>query len=227
MGTRRVASGDVTGLLAAAAAGNRDAAGRLVEAVYDELKILAAGRLAGEARGRSVQATDLVHEAYQRLFGSPTPQRFENRAHFFAAASEAMRRILVDRARARRRLKRGGGRARVSLEAAEAVIDAEPESVLALDEALSRFEQLDARAAEIVKLRCFVGLTIAEVAEALGITSRTVNRDWLAARAWLKGALAQAPAPAGGHDVPNGAGPRTKTRSPGTRACRKPKTEGA
>jgi len=217
-----VASGDVTGLLAAAAAGNRDAAGRLVEAVYDELKILAAGRLAGEARGRSVQATDLVHEAYQRLFGTATLQRFENRAHFFAAASEAMRRILVDRARARRRLKRGGGRARVSLEAAEVVIEAEPESVLALDEALARFEAMDPRAAEIVKLRCFVGLTIAEVAEALTVASRTVNRDWLAARAWLKGALAETASAAERRAEDTGPRPGARTRS-----CRKPRPDDA
>jgi RNA polymerase sigma factor (TIGR02999 family) len=213
----------VTSLLEAAAAGNRDAADGLVDAVYGELRQLAAGRLAGEAPGRSVQITDLVHEAYLRLFGTPTPQRFENRAHFFAAASEAMRRILVDRARARRRLKRGGGRARVALDMAEPAIVGDPDSVLALDEALERFQQLDPRAAEIVKLRCFVGLTIAETAEALGVTSRTVNRDWLAARAWLKGALAEAPAGAPRRNGSHATGTRTRSVGAPDRDCRKSK----
>ncbi len=219
-------SGDVTRLLAAAAAGNPDAAGRLVEAVYDELKVLAAGRLAGEARGRSVQATDLVHEAYQRLFGTPAVPQFENRAHFFAAASEAMRRVLVDRARARRRLKRGGGRVRVSLEDAEAAIDSEPESLLALDEALARFEAQDPRAAEIVKLRCFVGLTISEVAAALGVATRTVNRDWLVARAWLKSAMTDTTAIPGGRSEAHPSNPRTRPARAASRSRRAPGDHG-
>jgi RNA polymerase sigma factor (TIGR02999 family) len=181
--------GELTHMLKAAAEGDRQAEARLVAAVYDELRHVAAGRLAGEASGRSVQVTDLVHEAYQRLFGGPSPARFENRAHFFAAASEAMRRILVDRARARRRIKRGGGRIRIELDDVDPGTQTDPGAVLALDEALSRFEKLDPRGAEIVKLRCFMGLTVAEVAEALGVATRTVDRDWVAAKAWLRGEL--------------------------------------
>ena len=178
---------DVTTILEAIARGEGSAAERLLPLVYRELHSLAAHRMANEAAGHTLQATALVHEAYLRLVGSGE-QRWESRAHFFGAAAEAMRRILVEHARAKRRLKRGGDARRVDLEQAEHGVEA-PDDVLSLDGAISRLEQFDPRLAEIVKLRCFVGMTIAETGEALGLSSRTVNRQWLVAKAWLKGEL--------------------------------------
>ena len=178
----------LTSMLQDIGRGDPDATPRLIALVYDELHHLAQRRMAAEAP-QTLQPTALVNEAYLRLFEGQTPA-FENRAHFFGAAAEAMRRILVDRARARHSLKRGGGMGRVDLESA--TLDAaEPAEVLQLDEVLARLEAFDPRGAEVVKLRCFVGMSIAEAAAALNVTTRTINRDWLAARAWLKAELAR------------------------------------
>ncbi|HSI33352.1 MAG TPA: ECF-type sigma factor [Tepidisphaeraceae bacterium] len=178
---------DFTQLLGAAAAGDRGAAARILPLVYDDLRRQAAAKMRREAAGHTLQPTALVHEAYIRLFGG-TPN-FANRAHFFAAAAEAMRRILVERARRQKQLKRGGGRGRAEIP------DDVPDprraggidclDVLAVHEALDELEQFDKRMADIVKLRCFVGMSIAEVAESLELSSRTVNREWLLASAWL------------------------------------------
>ena len=175
----------VTKILEAIGSGEAQATERLLELVYDELRRLAQGRMAGEARGRTLQPTALVHEAYLLLFEGKTP-KFENRAHFFAAAAEAMRRVLVDQARERRTLKRGGDRVRVTLGEGVARYDARPEELLDIDEALRNLEAHDAEMANVVKLRYFAGLTLEETAEALGKSSRTVARSWREARAWLQ-----------------------------------------
>ncbi len=179
----------VTQLLASVRAGRGDAAQELLEVIYSELKQLARGRLAREHKNRSLVATELVHECYLRLFDSSQTVEWQNRAHFFGAAAEAMRRILVDRARSAKRVKRGGDRERVELHNADRVADAEPEAqneeLIALDQALSQLESEDERMARVVKLRYFAGLTTAQVAEALELTERTVHRDWAAAKTWL------------------------------------------
>ncbi len=177
-------SGEVTRILEAVATGEAQAAERLLELVYEELRGLAGARMAGEPPGQTLQPTTLVHEAYIRLFQGKTP-KFENRAHFFTAAAEAMRRVLVDRARERRRLKRGGDRLRVTLGEGMARHDARPEELLDIDNALRTLEVRDAGMASIVKLRYFAGLTLEETAEALGSSRSTVARSWRAARAWL------------------------------------------
>ena len=182
--------GDVTRILADIDRGDRHAAGQLLSLVYDELRKLAAARLAHEAPGQSLQATALVHEAYLRLVGSDPDKPFEGRSHFFAAAAEAMRRILIDRARDRKRLKRGGGRRRVQIDLDNLLAAPPGDDVLALDEALTALAHEDPEAAELVKLRAFAGLTLAQAAEALGIGRRTADRDWAYARAWLCRALA-------------------------------------
>ncbi len=179
---------DVTRILSAIEHGDPRAAERLLPLVYDELRKLADRRLAQEKPGQTLQATALVHEAYLRLVGSDAgkAQRFSGRGHFFAAAAEAMRRILLDRARDRRRLKRGGGRHREALDLDRiGADDAPPDDLIDLDEALGRLAQLDARGAELVKLRLFAGLTLDEAAAALGVVRRTAERDWAFARAWL------------------------------------------
>jgi RNA polymerase sigma factor (TIGR02999 family) len=178
--------GDVTRVLKAAAQGDPEAAESLLPLVYEELRRLAARRLAGEAAGQTLQATALVHEAYLRLVdsgASQTPQ-WDGRGHFFAAAAEAMRRILIESARRRLSLKRGGGRTRED-DVSHLITPERPEEVLALDEALDRLAALDARQARVVECRFFGGLTEAETAAALGVTSRTVTRDWVKARGWL------------------------------------------
>lgn len=163
---------------------------RLVPVVYDELRVLAAAQLRGERADHSLQPTALVHEAYVRLAADDrTP--WQDRGHFFRAAARAMRRILIEHARRRRRKKRGGGRRRVSLGAIEASSWDEPEDLLALDEALRRLERRDPRSAEVVQLRYFGGFSVPETAEALGVSERTVNREWTFARAWLRAALEQ------------------------------------
>ncbi len=182
----------LTQLLNDAATGDPAAEARLLGVIYEQLRRLAAGQMAHEAHAGSLQATALVHEAYLRLMGPDASQQWDNRAHFFGAAGEAMRRILVEHARARLRIKRGGGWRRVDLDHAEsagAVGDADPADVIALDDALAKLQEFDPRLAEIVKLRCFVGLTIAETAAALGVSNRTIDRDWTTARAWLKAEL--------------------------------------
>ena len=183
--------GDVTRILADIARGDRHAAGKLLPLVYDELRKLAAARLARETPGQSLQATELVHEAYLRLVGSDPDQPFAGRGHFFAAAAEAMRRILVDRTRDRKRLKRGGGRRRVRIDLAALLVEPPGEDLMDLDEALTALAREDPEAAELVKLRAFAGLTLAQAAEALGIGRRTADRDWAYARAWLCHALAR------------------------------------
>jgi RNA polymerase sigma factor (TIGR02999 family) len=173
-------------ILHAIAAGDPDAASQLLPLVYDELRKLAAQKLAGETPGQTLQPTALVHEAYLRLVGADEEQHWDSRGHFFAAAAEAMRRILVDNARHKASLKRGGGRER--LEVDESLLPAaEPrEDLVELDAALTKLAATDKQAAELVQLRYFVGLPIPEVAEILGISPRTADRLWAFARAWLQ-----------------------------------------
>ena len=161
------------------------AAERLLPLVYDELRELASRRLGREAPGQTLQATALVHEAYLRLVGGDPDRRWDGRGHFFAAAAEAMRRILVDRARDRRRLKRGGGRGRVDLDLGSVPLDDPGDGLIDLDEALTDLEREDPLCARLVALRFFAGLTQAEAAEALGLARRTADRHWAYARAWL------------------------------------------
>jgi RNA polymerase sigma factor (TIGR02999 family) len=181
--------GDVTKVLADIERGDPRAAGQLLPLVYDELRKLAAARLARETPGQSLQATALVHEAYLRLVGGDTERPFEGRGHFFAAAAEAMRRILIDRARDRRRLKRGGGRRRVQINLDALTVEPPGDEILALDQALTALARDDARTAELVKLRAFAGLTLAQAADVLGIGLRTAEREWAYARAWLRDTL--------------------------------------
>ena len=178
---------DVTRLLEAAAGGDRQAAADLLPLVYDELRRLAAAKLAVEAPGHSLDPTALVHEAYLRLVGD---QQFDGRGHFFAAAAEAMRRILVNYARDRNRLKRGGRRQRVDLDRLTGLAAASDDDLLGLDDALERLAKDYPAAASLVKLRFFAGMTLGEAAEALGVPRRTAARHWSFARAWLADALA-------------------------------------
>jgi RNA polymerase sigma factor (TIGR02999 family) len=181
---------EVTQLLEAAAAGDPKAAAELLPLVYDELRKLAAARMAEEKPGQTLQATALVHEAYLRLVGSGQPAGWDGRGHFFAAAAEAMRRILVESARRKGHLRHGGGRKRVELEDGCAPAEPPPDDdLLALDDALGRLEAGQPEAAAVVKLRYFAGLTAEEAAAALGISLRTANRHWAFARAWLLDAL--------------------------------------
>ena len=183
---------DLTRLLEAAHRGDRHATAELLPLVYDELRKLAAARLAAEKPGDTLQATALVHEAYLRLVGAPLgdASRWDNRGHFFAAAAEAMRRILVERARRKAGPVRGGQLVRRELDAEQpAPTDRHAERLLALDEALDRLAAVEPRAAEVVKLRYFAGLTVPEVAVTLGISPRTADADWAYARAWLVAAL--------------------------------------
>jgi RNA polymerase sigma factor (TIGR02999 family) len=179
---------NVTRLLDAAAAGDRRAAAELLPLVYDELRQLAAARMAAEAPGHTLQATALVHEAYLRLVGGSQPQDWDGRGHFFAAAAEAMRRILVESARQRGALKRGGGR-RADVDPAELAIPQRPDELLAVDEALAGLAAADPQAAELVKLRYFAGLTVDEAAGALNLSTRSAERLWTFARAWLRRAI--------------------------------------
>jgi RNA polymerase sigma factor (TIGR02999 family) len=176
----------LTCILSAIEQGDPQAAEELLPLVYDELRKLAAQKLAQEQPGQTLQATALVHEAYLRLIGSDPGRSWANRGHFFAAAAEAMRRILVDRARARKRLKRGGDARRQRLDLEGLVHDdALPDDLIDLDEALTRLSAVDPRGAELVKLRLFAGLSLDEAAAVLGIVRRTAERDWAFARAWL------------------------------------------
>jgi RNA polymerase sigma factor (TIGR02999 family) len=176
---------DVTRILSAVEQGDPAAAEQLLPLVYDELRRLAAARLADEPSGNTLQPTALVHEAYLRLVSSPDGDHWNHRGHFYAAAAEAMRRILVEHARRKQRHKHGGQRRRLSLEAAEALAEAPSEDLVALDEALTRLTAHDSVKAEVVKLRFFAGLTMAEVAQALGLSLATVERYWTYARLWL------------------------------------------
>lgn len=179
-----VAPGAVTLLLRDLAGGRREALDELVPLVYRELRRIAAWRVAGERAALSLQPTDLVHEAFLRLLGG-AEVRLENRAHFFSAAAEAMRRILIERARRRSRVRHGGELQRVEPHDVVAASEEAPEALLALDEALNGLEANDARLAAVVKLRYFAGLTVPETAEALAMSPRGVNRAWRTARAWL------------------------------------------
>jgi RNA polymerase sigma factor (TIGR02999 family) len=176
---------EVTQILSDLARGNARAGGQLLPLVYDELRRLAAARLAAEPSGNTLQPTALVHEAYLRLVGTPDGDRWDHRGHFFAAAAEAMRRILVEAARRKKADKHGGGRHRH--DANDLPIAAPPvdDDLVALDEALTRFAQVEPQKAELVKLRYFVGLTIEETAAALGISPATAKRHWAYSKAWL------------------------------------------
>jgi RNA polymerase sigma factor (TIGR02999 family) len=179
---------EVTQILVRVEQGDPKAAGQLLPLVYEELRRLAAAKMAQEKAGQTLQATALVHEAWMRLAGSDQRQ-WGGRSHFFAAAAEAMRRILIDRARQKASLKRGQKLALEELHESQIEMTAPAEEILAVHEALDSLSAEDATAAEVVKLRYFVGMTIPEIAEALGISPRSADRHWLFARAWLKGAI--------------------------------------
>ena len=180
---------DVTRILSDLAQGDAHAAGQLLPLVYEELRKLAAARMAEEAPGNTLNATALVHEAYLRLVGSADEARWDNRGHFFAAAAEAMRRILVDHARRKAAARHGGGGARLELEPDLAAAPEPREDLLALDEALDRLAAEDPLKANLVKLRYFAGLTLPDAAAALGLSERTAGRHWAFARAWLRRAV--------------------------------------
>ena len=176
---------DITRILSRIEQGDRSAAGELLPLVYDELRKVAAARLHCEKPGQTLQATALVHEAYLRLAGESREEPWRGRRQFFAAAAEAMRRILVENARRKKSLKRGGDLQRHPLEAVEIEAKRPPEEVLALHDALDRLAEQDSTKAELVKLRYFVGMTIPEAADVLGISPSNVDRQWAYARAWL------------------------------------------
>ena len=176
---------EVTRILSAIEQGDPQATGRLLPLVYDELRKLATQRLASEKPGQTLQATALVHEAYLRLVDVEKPQEWNSRGHFFAAAAEAMRRILVEQARRKRRSKHGGDLQRVDLDEALCVTDAPSEDLVTLDIVLTRFEAIDPLAAKLVKLRYFTGLSMPEAAKALGISLRSAERNWTYAKTWL------------------------------------------
>jgi len=179
----------VTLILDRAQQGDPNAARELLPLVYDELRKLAAARMANEAAGHTLQPTALVHEAWLRLTGGDPNAHFANRAHFFAAAADAMRRILVDRARRKSAGKRGGGWERINLDNVEIAGDADDETLLLVNESLDRLAQEAPQAAEVVKLRFFAGLTLEEAGQLLGFTERTAKRHWAFARAWLYDAM--------------------------------------
>jgi RNA polymerase sigma factor (TIGR02999 family) len=180
---------DVTRILSAIEQGDTKAAEALLPLVYEELRKLAALRLASEKPGQTLQATALVHDAYLRLVEGEAARRWNSRGHFFAAAAEAMRRILVDNARRKRRPKHGGDRRRIGLDSIALPVEDRFHDLLALDEALSEFARREPLKAELVKLRYFAGLSVEEAAECLGISAVTAKRYWAVARAWLFAAL--------------------------------------
>ena len=179
---------EVTRLLNAMEQGDARAADRLLPMVYDELRRLATYRLSQERPGQTLQATALVHEAYLRLVGANTPD-WQGHTHFFNAAAEAMRRILIDSARHKRRVKRGGNRDRVDLDNLEVAIDTESDDLVALDEALTQLAEQDPAKAKLVQLRYFAGLTLDQAAQVLGISPSTAKRHWTYAKAWLYGRI--------------------------------------
>jgi len=181
---------EVTRLLSALDQGDPSAAAQLLPLVYDELRRLAAQRLAHEQAGQTLQPTALVHEAYLRLVGGDATEDWNSRGHFFAAAAEAMRRILIDRARHKQTDKAGGGRRRLDLDDLEPAQDEENDDrLLALDEALRELEAEDPRKAVLVKLRFFAGLTVVQAAAVLGVSTSTAEKDWAYARSWLRVAI--------------------------------------
>jgi RNA polymerase sigma factor (TIGR02999 family) len=175
---------DVTRILESIEHGDPKAADELLPLVYGELRKLAASKMANEPPNQTLQATALVHEAWMRLVGSENPQ-FANRAHFFSAAAEAMRRILIDNARRKLALRHGGGRQRVAMEGLDVAAPCDDDELLAMNEALDKLAAIHALQAEVVKLRYFVGMTNAETAQALDLSERTVKNYWAHARAWL------------------------------------------
>jgi RNA polymerase sigma factor (TIGR02999 family) len=181
---------DVTRILSQIETGDPHAAEQLLPLVYEELRKLAARKLAHEKAGQTLQATGLVHEAYIRLVDVDRAQHWNSRGHFFAAAAEAMRRILVENARRRARIKHGGGHERQEVSPSQIAGPEDSHDLLALDEALSRLDQEDHDAAELVKLRYFAGLTIPQAAEVLGVSPRKADFMWSFARAWLRRELA-------------------------------------
>jgi RNA polymerase sigma factor (TIGR02999 family) len=180
----------VTRLLEAANRGDQQAAADLLPLVYDELRRLAAAKLAHEKPGQTLDATALVHEAYLRLVGPADRERWAGRGHFVAAAAEAMRRILVEVARKKQAEKRGGGAKRFELSESDRVTIPDPDTLLAVDEALTQLAAEDAGSADVARLRLFAGLSVEEAADALGVSRATAFRDWGYARAWLTAALA-------------------------------------
>lgn len=179
---------EVTRILAAIEQGDTRSVDQLFPAVYQELRQLAAQKLSRERPGQTLQATALVHEAYLRLVGVEG-QAWKSRTHFFAAAAEAMRRILVENARRKRRLKRGGDHQEVDLDEATLAVEGPSEDVIALDEALTKLAEKEPVVGDLIKLRYFAGLTIEQAADVLGISRRTANRYWAYARAWLFGEI--------------------------------------
>jgi RNA polymerase sigma factor (TIGR02999 family) len=185
---------EVTRVLSAIEQGEPHAADQLLPLVYDELRRLAAQKLAQEKPGQTLEATALVHEAYVRLVASadasaPREKNWDSRGHFFAAAAEAMRRILIDRAREKRSEKRGGTRKRLDIDAIDVAVQATPDQLLAIDDALAKLTRADPAAARLVELRYFAGLTVEESGKALGISTATAYRHWNYARAWLHSEL--------------------------------------
>ena len=180
---------DVTRILSAIEQGDPEAAERLLPLVYDELRKLAAQRLAHEKPGQTLQATALVHEAYLRLVDTDEAKAWNSRGHFFAAAAEAMRRILVEGARRKASAKAGGGRERIDLAEVDAAIEGPRVDLLALDDALDALEAKDKRKADLVRLRFFAGLTNEQAAQALGISSSTADNEWAYAKSWLRLAM--------------------------------------
>lgn len=176
---------DFTQILDRAQRGDPLAAGELLPHVYHELRRIAAQKMTAESPGHTLQPTALVHEAWLRLAGKDGEEHFQNRAHFFGAAAEAMRRILIDRARKKRAQRHGGGKQRVDIDEVDITVDTEDEQLLAVNEALDKLASKDKATADLVKLRYFVGMTIEEAAHALGISESSANRDWAYARAWL------------------------------------------
>jgi len=187
---------DVTRILNAIEEGDARAADELLPLIYEELRVLAAQKMARERPGQTLQATALVHEAYIRLVGSES-QDWSGRTHFFAAAAEAMRRILIENARRKKRLKRGGGQDRVEIEPSDLAIEGPSDDIIALDEAISRLAEEDGEVADLVKMRYFAGLTLEQAAELLGIGRRTADRYWAYARAWLYKEIAKGDAAEG------------------------------
>jgi RNA polymerase sigma factor (TIGR02999 family) len=186
---------DVTRILTAIEQGDPRAAEQLLPLVYDELRKLAAGKLAHEQPGQTLEATALVHEAYLRLVGGDAAPCWNSRGHFIAAAAEAMRRILVDSARRKQAEKHGGKRKRLDFTRAEPITEAEPEAVLDLDEGLTLLAAEDPEAAQVAKLRLFAGLSVEEAAQALSLSRASAYRQWAYARAWLQARLREEPGP--------------------------------
>ena len=179
---------EVTQIIDAIGRGDVQASEQLLPMIYQELRQLASKMLAQEPAGQTLQATALVHEAYVRLVDSEEEQKWKHRGHFFAAAAEAMRRILVEKARRKQRVKHGGEHDRVELDDERLICSVPSEQIVALDEALERFDQEEPEKAQLVKLRFFAGLSIEEAAEVIGVSRATASRHWTYARAWLRDA---------------------------------------